>query len=78
MPVKWKILRPAADNKKQAGIIRTQGEMTELVTDLNLTTKLSIPLQPIKKQPVNPVELARQVVSEFLNNGLEKPVNWDL
>lgn len=57
--------------RKQAGIIRTQGEkLTELVTDLNLTTKLEYSLQPIKKQPVNPVELARQVVSEFLNNGL--------
>ena len=41
--------------RKQAGIIRTQGEkLTELVTDLNLTTKLEYSLQPIKKQPVNP------------------------
>lgn len=57
--------------RKQAGIIRSQSEeLKDLVADLNLTTKLEYSMQPIQKQNLNPVELARQVVSEFLNDGL--------
>lgn len=57
--------------RKQAGIIRRQSEkLKDLVADLNLTTKLEYSMQPIQKQNLNPVELARQVVSEFLNEGL--------
>lgn len=57
--------------RKQAGIIRRQSEkLKDLVADLNLTTKLEYSMQPIHKQNLNPVELARQVVSEFLNEGL--------
>ncbi|OFA27515.1 ATPase [Clostridioides difficile] len=57
--------------QKQAGIIRRQSEkLKDLVADLNLTTKLEYSMQPIQKQNLNPVELARQVVSEFLNEGL--------
>lgn len=57
--------------RKQAGIIRKQGEkLRTLISDLNLTTKLEYSMQPIRMRALNPCELVRQVISEFLNNGL--------
>ena len=57
--------------RKQAGIIRKQGEkLRTLISDLNLTTKLEYSMQPIRIRALNPCELVRQVISEFLNNGL--------
>lgn len=65
--------------RKQAGIIRKQsGKLKDLVADLNLTTKLEYSMQPIQKQDLNPVELARQVVSEFLNDGLSDQYEIEL
>ena len=62
-------LPPAA--RAQAGIIRRQGEkLRQLIGDLNLTTKLEYAMQPLNRQAIEPVELARTVVSDFLNNGL--------
>lgn len=61
------------DVRKQAATIRRQGEkLKELVDDLNLTTKLEYSVQPVRKQRLVPAELARQVVSEFLNDGLKE------
>ena len=61
---------PAA-TRRQAGIIQKQSEkLRSLVADLNLTTKLEYSMQPIRTQALNPFELARQVISEFLNNGI--------
>lgn len=59
--------------RKQAGIIRRYGErLKDLVTDLNLTTKLEYSIQPIQKQCFDPVELARQVISDILNDGISE------
>ena len=57
--------------RKQAGIICRQGEkMSELIDSLNLTTKLEYARYPIHLQAMNPMELARQVVIDFLNDGI--------
>lgn len=57
--------------RKQAGIICRQSEkMSELIDSLNLTTRLEYAMYPINLQTINPVELARQVVIDFLNDGL--------
>ena len=57
--------------RKQAGIILRQSEkLKNLVFDLNLTTKLEYSMQTIHKQTIDVVELARQVVSGILNNGI--------
>ena len=57
--------------RKQAGIILRQSEkLKNLVFDLNLTTKLEYSMQTIHKQNIDVVELARQVVSGILNNGI--------
>lgn len=57
--------------RKQAGIILRQSEkLKNLVFDLNLATKLEYSMQTIHKQNIDVVELARQVVSGILNNGI--------
>lgn len=57
--------------REQAGAIRRQSEkLTSLVADLNLTTRLEYALRPIDRKKLDGVELARQAVSEVLNDGL--------
>ena len=57
--------------RDQAAVIRRQSEkLTGLVADLNLTTKLEYALRPLEVKQLDPVELARQAVSEVLNSGL--------
>ena len=65
--------------RKQAGIIRRYSEkLKNLVADLNLTTKLEYSIQPLQKQKIDPVELARQVVSEVLNDGISELYELEL
>ena len=62
-------LPPAA--RGQAAMIRRQSEkLTGLVADLNLTTRLEYALRPVERKKLDAVELARQAVSEVLNDGL--------
>lgn len=57
--------------RTQAGIILSQSvKLKNLVSDLNLTTKLEYSMQAIHKQNMDAVELARQVVSGILNDGI--------
>ena len=57
--------------RKQAGIILSQSKkLKNLVSDLNLTTKLEYSMPAIHKQNIDAVELARQVVSGILNDGI--------
>lgn len=65
--------------RKQAEIIRRHSEkLKNLVDDLNLTTKLEYSMQPMLKQMFVPVELARQAVSEVLNDGLSDKYELEL
>lgn len=60
--------------REQAACIRRQGEkLRSLVSDLNLTSRLEYSMQPFRMERVYLVELARQVVCEFLDGGLEEP-----
>lgn len=60
------------DARKQAGVIRREGEkMKRLIDDLNLTTKLEYALHPVHFKDVDWIEISRQSVSELLNSGLE-------
>lgn len=64
-------MRNASDVRKQAGIIRSQAEkIKQLITDLNLASKLEYSMQPLKKEKVDLLELGRQVISDFLNAGI--------
>lgn len=60
------------EQRHQAGIIRRQGEkLRSLVSDLNLVSMLEYEMQPLHLKPIRLSVLARQVVTEFLNNGLD-------
>lgn len=61
------------EQRRQAGIIRQQAEkLKSLVNDLNLVSMLEYEMQPLDKKPIRLSALARQIVSEFLNNGLDE------
>lgn len=58
--------------REQASYIRRQGEkLRSLISDLNLTSRLEYSMQPLRMEKVYVVELARQVVCEFLDGGLD-------
>lgn len=61
------------EQRRQAGIIRRQAEnLRSLVSDLNLVSMLEYEMQPLNKRLIRLSVLARQVASEFLNNGLDE------
>lgn len=65
--------------QEKANIIRKQSEkLRQLITDLNLTSRLEHSMQPLNITTLYLVELARQVIIEFLNNGLDKKYQIDL
>lgn len=60
------------EQRHQAGIIRRQGEkLRSLVSDLNLVSMLEYEMQPLHLKRIRLAVLARQVATEFLNNGLD-------
>ena len=62
-----------ASAREQASCIRKQGEkLRNLISDLNLTSRLEYSMQPLRLEKIYLVELARQVVCEFLDSGLEE------
>lgn len=62
-----------AEQRRQAGIIRQQAEkLKTLIQDLNLVSMLEYEMQPLHKKTIRLSALARQVVSDFLNNGLDE------
>lgn len=68
-----------SETKTQAGMIRRQAEkLRRLIADLNLASKLEYSMQPMTVAMISPVELARQVISDFINNGLEQQFDLDL
>ncbi|MEK3903514.1 sensor histidine kinase [Paenibacillus sp. FSL R7-0179] len=67
------------EQRQQAAIIRRQGEqLRSLVSDLNLVSMLEYDMQPLQLKPVRLSALARTVVSDFMNNGLEEHYSLDL
>lgn len=68
-----------SETKAQAGMIRRQAEkLRRLVADLNLASKLEYSMQPMTRTLISPVELVRQVMSDFINNGLDERFNMEL
>lgn len=63
-------LPPAA--REQAGMICAQGErLRDLIRDLNLVSRLEYSMQPLQRRHLDPVELARGVLTDLLNGGLD-------
>lgn len=68
----------SAQTREQAGIIRGQAEkIKRLITDLNLVSKLEYSMQPLRKEKIDLPELGRQVITDFLNNGLDAKYEID-
>lgn len=60
-------------------IILTQSKkISSLVSGLNLISKLEYSIKPLKIEIVYPIEMIRQIVSEFINSGLSKKFTFDL
>lgn len=69
----------ALGQRHQAGIIRHQGEkLRSIVADLNMVSMLEYDMQPLNKKILKLSSLARQVASEFLNNGLDEKYTIEL
>lgn len=67
------------EQRHQSGIIRRQGEkLRSLVSDLNLVSMLEYEMQPLHLKDIRLSVLARQVVADFLNNGLEERYDIEL
>ena len=61
------------DVQEKVTEIRQQAEkIKRLIEDLNLASKLEYDMQPLRISNIYPVELARQVVCEFLDSNLDK------
>ncbi|NBJ94553.1 sensor histidine kinase [Parablautia muri] len=62
-----------SDVQEKMTEIRQQAEkIKRLIEDLNLTSKLEYDMQPLRISSIYPVELARQVICEFLDSNLDK------
>ena len=61
----------ACDQEKVTAIRQQAEKIKRLIEDLNLASKLEYDMQPLRIGNVYPIELARQVVSEFLDSGLD-------
>lgn len=67
------------EQRHLAGIIRGQGEkLRSLVSDLNLVSMLEYEMQPLHLKHTRLSVLARQVATEFINNGLDNRYGIEL
>ncbi|GIO29001.1 hypothetical protein J2TS6_01420 [Paenibacillus albilobatus] len=67
------------EQRHQAGIIRRQGEkLRSLVSDLNLVSMLEYEMQLLHLKYIRLSVLGRQVVTEFLNHGLDDRYDIEL
>ena len=62
----------AEQQEKVAAIRQQAAKIKYLIEDLNLTSKLEYDMQPLRISNIYPVELARQVICEFLDSNLDK------
>lgn len=62
----------ACDQEKVTAIRQQAEKIKRLIEDLNLTSKLEYDMQPLRITSIYPIELARQVISEFLDSDLDK------
>jgi len=70
---------PKAAREKAAVICSQSVRMKNLISDLNLASKLEYNMQPIHAEPFNAVSAIRQVVADFINSDIQNqyPVEWN-
>ncbi len=61
----------AGEQQKVSAIVKQSERIRDLINDLNLASKLEYHMQPIQPAALNLVAIARQVVVDFINAGLE-------
>lgn len=61
-----------ATRQKANRIIRQSLYIKQLISDLNLTSKLEYQAQPLKRQKFFPAKLLRECVAEYYNQGLSQ------
>lgn len=67
------------NERRKAGIIVKQSSrIKNLITDLNLASKLEYNMQPLTRRPENAVAIVRQAAVDFINTDIEGkyPVEW--
>ena len=67
------------DRKKASAIVRQSRRMKGLINDLNLASKMEYNMQPLVREDINAVALARQVAVDFINMDVEGryPIEWE-
>ena len=70
---------PEDDRQKAAVIVKQSQRMRNLITDLNLASKLEYNMQPINPARQNLVAVVRQVVVDFINMDIndKHPIEWE-
>lgn len=67
------------ETQKKAEVIRRQSlVIRQLISDLNLTSKLEYQSQPLKKEKFSPAGLLRECVAEYYNQGLSEKYEIEL
>ncbi|MEY8508436.1 HAMP domain-containing sensor histidine kinase [Lachnospiraceae bacterium 42-17] len=66
------------ERKKASVIVRQSKRMKDLISDLNLASKLEYDMQPITMKQENAVSIIRQVVVDFMNMDIDDrfPIEW--
>lgn len=66
------------EHRKAGIIVRQSSRIKNLITDLNLASKLEYNMQPLKMRPENAVAIVRQAAVDFINTDMEGkyPVEW--
>lgn len=69
---------PEEERKKASVIVKQSKRMKDLISDLNLASKLEYDMQPIQKKKENVVAITRQVVVDFMNMDIDErfPIEW--
>ncbi len=67
-----------AEQNQAMVIVRQSKKIKNLISDLNLASKLEYNMQPIKWKQENLVALVRQVVVDFINTDIDQkyPIEW--
>ena len=69
----------SGSQRQKAAVIRRQSEkIRDLVSDLNLASRLEYNMQPLHLEICNLVAIARQASVDFINNDIESkyPIRW--
>lgn len=67
------------ENRQQAGIIKKQSlKIKNLIEDLNLTSKLTYQMQPLRNETYRPAAALRKILTSFLNRTGEENVSVSL